>query len=70
MSVNNVKDTEVDEGRHWEAKGQRHLLQVEGVDVEDGLHAVCGVGADERLVALLGRLVQEVVLLYQLLQLQ
>lgn len=63
------KDTQVDVGRHFEAKGQRHHGEVEGVDAVDLFERVGVVGPHVRLVGFLGRLVQVVVLLNQLLQL-
>lgn len=64
------QDTEVHVGRHPEAKGQRHHGEVQGVDAVDLLERVRVVGPDVGLVGLLGRLVQVVVLLDQLLQLR
>lgn len=64
-----VKDTQVDVGRNFEAKGQRHHGEVQGVDAVDLFERVRVVGPHVRLVGLLGRLVQVVVLLNQLLQL-
>lgn len=63
------KDTQVDVRRHFEAKGQRHHGEVEGVDAVDLFERVGVVGPHVRLVGLLGRLVQVVVLLDQLVQL-
>ena len=47
------KDTEVYIGWHFEAKGQRHLLEVQGVDIKHGLEVMGGVGSDVVLVSLL-----------------
>jgi len=61
---------QVDHGRHQEAKALRDRLQVQRVHVEDLLQLVRVVGPYVRLERLLGRLVEEVVLGDQFLQLK
>lgn len=69
MFLELLKDTQVDVRRHLEAEGQRHHGEVEGVDAVDLLERVRVVSPHVRLVGFLGRLVQIVVLLDELLQL-
>ena len=65
-----TKDTQIDEWRRGEAERSGDLLKVELFHVEDVLVGVGRVGAHVRLVRLLRRVVQEVVLLDQPLQLR
>lgn len=65
-----AKDTQVNKGGHFEAKGQRHHEEVEGIDAIDLFERVGVIRPDVRLVGLLSRLVQVVVLLNQFLQLR
>lgn len=62
-------ELDVDPRRGVESKRLGHLIQVELGDVEHGPQAVAGVGVDVALEAVLGRLVEVVVLHHQLLQL-
>lgn len=62
-------ELDVDPRRGVEPKRLGHLLQVQLGDVEHGPQAVAGVGVDVALEAVLGRLVEVVVLHDQLLQL-
>lgn len=63
-------DIEVNKRGHFEAEGQRHHGEVQSVDAVDLFERVGVVGADVGLVGLLSRLVEVIVLLYQLLQLR
>lgn len=65
-----AKDTQVNKGGHFEAKGQRHHEEVEGIDAIDLFERVGVIRPDVGLVGLLSRLVQVVVLLNQFLQLR
>ena len=60
---------QLDGRRHREAEGPADALHVQLLDVEDGLEAVRVVGVHVGAERLLGRLVQEVVLGDQTLQL-
>lgn len=64
-----VKDTQINVWRHFEAKGQRHHEEVECIYVVDLFERMGVVRPHIRLVGFLCRLMEIVVLLYQLLQL-
>lgn len=65
-----AKDTQINIWRNFEAKRQRHHGEVEGVDAVDLFERVGVVCPHVGFVGLLGRLVEIVVLLNQLLQLK
>lgn len=67
---NTAKDTQINVRRHFEAERQRHHGEVEGVDAVDLFERVRVVSPHVGLVGFLGRLVEIVVLLDQLLQLK